>query len=473
MLTTTPADAAEHLALLREKRDALLRRASSLQNASKSILGRADAEGRDLNPLESARIDKNTAEFDSLDREASRISDEILAAERELQASTPPRPRQTAPNPVAGPLGGGLPTRHAAIGDARSFSNLFGAGVADPYRGQFASLGEFALAVAAGNDSRLIRNVGMTTGPGVDGGFAVPLEFLGPVLDAALSREVVRPRASVVPMHSKSVAASTFDYLDGTSGKRGGLQLMWSAEAAALTEQKGKLREVNLTAHKGSILVRVSNELADDAPAFDLQLSRAMVAAVAAGLDAAFISGTGVAQPLGILNAASLITVDKESGQGANTIQLQNLAKMIGRLAPSSYADAVWLVHPTAVPQLYLMSYTTTNVAGSEIVSGTAAQAITQGPNGDLRIFGRPVVVTEACSTLSSAGDVILADFSRYLVGLRADAMIQRDSSAYFASDEIGFRLVLRCDGLPMDNTPMKLRDGTNTVSPFIALGAR
>jgi len=51
--------------------------------------------------------------------------------------------------------------------------------------------------------------------------------------------------------------------------------------------------------------------------------------------------------------------------------------------------------------------------------------------------------------------------------------MIQRDSSAYFASDEIGFRLVLRCDGLPMDNTPMKLRDGTNTVSPFIALGAR
>ena len=48
-----------------------------------------------------------------------------------------------------------------------------------------------------------------------------------------------------------------------------------------------------------------------------------------------------------------------------------------------------------------------------------------------------------------------------------------RDNSVYFASDEIAFRLTLRMDGQPQDAAATKLRDGTNTVSPFVALGAR
>lgn len=344
----------------------------------------------------------------------------------------------------------------------------------DPYAGRFTSFGEFALTVAAGgNDERLIRNATMTTGTGADGGFAVPLQFFGPVLDEALGMEVVRPRANVVPMTSKQAAAGVFDYGDGTSGKRAGLQLLWGKEADSLTEQRGKVRELGLTAHKGSILVRVSNELAADAPAFDRQLGQAMVAAVAIGLDTAFLAGTGSGQALGVLNASCLITVSKESGQAANTLLLQNLAAMVGRLSPSSFRNAVWLVHPTLVPKLYLMSYTVQNLAGTENVGGSHVQAITQDAAGNLHIFGRPVEVTEACSALSAKGDIILADFSRYMIGMRADATIKKDESRYFDSDEIAFRLTLRVDGQPQDAVPTKLKDGTNTVGPFVTLEAR
>jgi len=68
---------------------------------------------------------------------------------------------------------------------------------------------------------------------------------------------------------------------------------------------------------------------------------------------------------------------------------------------------------------------------------------------------------------------VILADLSQYAIGIRRDITIERSNDVYFASDEIGFRMRLRLDGQALASSATKLRDGTNTVSPFVALGAR
>jgi len=81
--------------------------------------------------------------------------------------------------------------------------------------------------------------------------------------------------------------------------------------------------------------------------------------------------------------------------------------------------------------------------------------------------------VTDACNVLSAAGDIALCDLSQYAVGLRRDASIEIARDTYFASDEIGFKLRLRLDGQPLAGAATKLRDGTNTVSPFVILGAR
>lgn len=462
------------LALLRETAQALSASLQHIHNQCKSIEGRARAAGRDLTKAEQTQIDAQLSKFDEIDRELRSVRVEIAQAEA-AQSNNTPLPRQAAPNPIGGTTSGTRSSRRGPSNAApRTFDNMFGGRqLEDNYAGRFDSFGEFALAVTTGNDHRLIRNAGQTVSTGADGGFAVPLQFLGPVLDAALQMEIIRPRANVVPMTSKQGIAGVFDYSDGTSGKRAGLQMLWGKEATAMTEQKGKVREIELNAHKGSILVRVSNELAADAIAFDQQLNTAMVQAVAAGLDLAFISGTGAGMPLGILNSPTLITVTKESGQAANTLLLQNLAKMVGRLSPSSYANSLWLVHPTLVPLLYTLAVVVQNVAGTENVGGSTAAAVTVDANGQLRIYGRPAMVTDACSALSSAGDIVLADLSKYVVGLRADATIRRDDSRYFDSDEIAFRLTLRVDGQPQDATAQKLRDGTNTVSPFVTLGAR
>lgn len=449
---------------LRETVEALTGQMRAVLNQQKAIMGRATSAGRDLTVSEQTKFDELAGNFENLEREARLAKQELATAEQDAIDSTP-LPRASAPNGM-----GSNASRNKAPNytqPVRTFSAMRRGNSPDPYGGRFESFGEFALAVAAGaNDQRLIRNAGMTMGTGADGGFVVPLQFLGPVFDAALEMEVVRPRANVIPMAAGQAVAGVFDYQDGTSGKRAGLQLLWGQEATALTEQKGKVRELNMNAHKGSILVRVSNELAADAPAFDAQLGQAMVAAVAIGLDTAFLSGTGVGQPLGVLNAPGTITVAKETAQSPGTVLMPNLAAMVGRLSPSSFKRSVWLVHPTVVPKLYLMRYAVGDSSGF-------VQSIDQDADGTLRIFGRPVEITEACAPLSSAGDIMLCDFSRYAVGLRADASIKRDESVYFASDELAFRLTLRVDGQPQDGEATKLRDGTNTVAPFVVLGAR
>jgi HK97 family phage major capsid protein len=301
----------------------------------------------------------------------------------------------------------------------------------------------------------------------------VPPAFIAGILDAALDEEVIRPNATVIPMSSNELDTAGFDFQDGTSGKRGGLLLTWGPEAGTLNEQQGKTRKVSFKAIKANILCRVSSELTEDVPAFDRQLSVAMTRAVASGLDGAFLSGTGAGLPLGILNSPALITVAKESGQAAATLFLQNLAKMLAKLTPASYKRSTWLVHPTVLPSLLQLTVVVQNVAGTENVGGGLAAAVVQGADGQLRIYGRPAAVTDACSVFSSAGDVVLADLTQYAIGMRRDARVEVSSDRYFETDEIGFKLTLRLDGQPLASAATKLRDGTNTVSPFIALGAR
>jgi HK97 family phage major capsid protein len=219
----------------------------------------------------------------------------------------------------------------------------------------------------------------------------------------------------------------------------------------------------------------VSSELAEDAVAFDKQLSTAMSAALASGLDGAFISGTGAGQPLGILNSPALKVISKVTtpAQSTGTLFVINLASMLAGLTPGSYARSTWLVHPTVVPHLVNLQSTAVGQASADVIGITTSNAVSWDGAGNIRIFGRPCIVSDSCAAFSSANDILLCDLSQYIIGMRRDAVMEVDRSVYFASDEIGFRLTLRLDGMPAASAATKLRDGTLTVSPFVAMGAR
>lgn len=446
---------------------ALEQRLSAYSGRATAIEKFASSQGRDFTQEENARIDKIYADFTAVEGEISVLQNELADLNEKASYATAGR--------IVPPQAAGSVIAARARPTGRLYDQMFRGAAADPYSGKFETLGEFALAVAnGGRDARLdIRNAGMSEGSGVSAGYLVPTQFVRGIIDGALAIEVIRPNCRVLPMAGNELDTAAFDFEDQTSGKRAGLKLAWGPEAGTLSEQVAVARKLSFKACKGNILCRVSNELAEDVLAFDTQLTEAMVAAVGAGLDGVFVSGTGSGQPLGILNAPCLITVTEESNQPANSVWLENLAKMVARLTPASFKRCVWLVHPTVIPKLLTLTVVVTNVAGTENVGGGPASAVVQQSDGSLTIYGRPVLVTDACSALSTAGDIILADLTQYGVGMRRDITIEMSRDVYFTTDELGFKLTLRLDGQPLASAATKLRDGTNTVSPFVALGTR
>ena len=67
----------------------------------------------------------------------------------------------------------------------------------------------------------------------------------------------------------------------------------------------------------------------------------------------------------------------------------------------------------------------------------------------------------------------MLGDFSKYLVGLRREARLETSIHSGWQTDEMGVRMILRLAGQPEWISAVKPRDGTNTVSCFVALETR
>jgi len=88
-------------------------------------------------------------------------------------------------------------------------------------------------------------------------------------------------------------------------------------------------------------------------------------------------------------------------------------------------------------------------------------------------LLGRPIIFSEKCETLGTAGDVYLADLSYYLIGDRMAMELASSPHTRFANDETDFRVITRVDGRPWIDSALTPRNGSNTLSPFLAIAAR
>jgi HK97 family phage major capsid protein len=232
-----------------------------------------------------------------------------------------------------------------------------------------------------------------------------------------------------------------------------------------MTESSPKLRDVELNARKLYLYSELSNEYLTDSPDSAQFLERAFSGAIGWNLDSVFITGDGAGKPLGVLNAGCTIEVSAETGQDASTFVYENATNMLGHLMPGSYPTAVWLIHPTVVEEVLEM--------GFSVGSGGSKIETLNPKTGKLQILGLDVIVTEFCNTLGTAGDVILADFSKYLVGMRRDFRMESSQHSKFQSDQAAFRGIARVDGAPVLNETLTLKDGSTEVSAFITVADR
>jgi HK97 family phage major capsid protein len=322
----------------------------------------------------------------------------------------------------------------------------------------------FAAAFSGRHHPGLIRN-SMSETVSSDGGFLVPSEQVERIHAVSLENELVMPRAYVQPMRSNTIKIPAMSIGDHSSALFGGFTASYTAELGTISEHSPKARAMELNAKKLTGLIRFSSELNADTPGGMGQIETLCGKGLAWYRDKAFLKGTGAGQPLGILNASCTIEVSAESGQNSDTIVYENLTSMMSRLFAGSFANSVWVAHQSTIPMLLSLSQAV-GVGGDHIPVMTES-------NGQFKILTRPVIFTEKMEPLGDKGDIMLADFSQYVVGLREGMRFDTSIHVAFETDEILSRIIERHDGQPLWDSALTLEDGSTTVSPFVVLEAR
>jgi len=254
---------------------------------------------------------------------------------------------------------------------------------------------------------------------------------------------------------------------DGSRG--GGVQMYWAAEAGQKTESTPDYRQIELSLKKLVGLIYATDELLEDAPALEGYIRKAFASEMQFKLIDALIRGTGAGQPLGILASPCLVTVAKETGQANTTIDSANIEKMYSRMIASSRKNAIWHINQDVEPQLFNMGITV-GFGGTAIFM--PAGGISGLPYNTL--FGRPIIPLEQCSTLGTVGDVIFADWSKYMAIDKGAMQSAVSIHVKFYYDESVFRFVYRFDGQPELASPITPFSGSgNTLSHFVTLAGR
>jgi HK97 family phage major capsid protein len=306
-----------------------------------------------------------------------------------------------------------------------------------------------------------------------DGGFLVQQDFSNELLTQVFETGILASRCRRIQIsgNSNSIKINGIDETSRASTRSGGILGYWEEEAAEKTATKPKFRKIELSLKKLIGLCYATDELLDDAAALEGVIRTGFTSEFGFLLDDAIINGTGAGQPLGILNAGCLVSVDKETGQKAATVVAENVIKMYSRLFASSRVNAVWLINQNIEPQLFTMSLA---VGTGGIPIYMPAGGLSGQPYGTL--FGRPVLPIEQAATLGTVGDIIFADLpGGYILAEKGGIKSDMSIHTRFVYDESCFRFVMRIDGQPVRATALTpYKGGTSfTQSNFIALATR
>ena len=327
--------------------------------------------------------------------------------------------------------------------------------------GGFKSLGEFLVAArkfCTGErlDNRLVKV--MTEGVDSAGGVLVPEQSADELLMASLGDAIVRPRALVFDnLKSDTFNIPRFVETDRSSSLLGGMQFKWLEEAAdkSTIVSDPKFGNLKLTMHEGVISFWVSNQLEDDANNFEKFMKWALGKALAFYEDVYYIWGNGVGQPVGIMNSGAMLAPNRTA---AGLINIQDIGIIGQRLLPGSHKNAVWLINQDVIGQWVEMQSAAAN-----------AQSVIN--LSEMRCLGKDIIITDICSALGTSGDIILADFSHYVIGQREIVIAaSRHVPNYFQKNQTFWKLWARIDGQPTLTSAITPYHGLNTVSPFVTL---
>jgi HK97 family phage major capsid protein len=295
------------------------------------------------------------------------------------------------------------------------------------------------------------------------GGFSIPVGLLPGLRMLEPESDPTASMVTNVPMSSPTVEILARTDKDHTTSVTGGFQVYRRAETQTQAASRCKIEKVKLSAHTLYGVSYATEELLSDSPiSFAAMIQQGFGQEVAAAVFNEKLRGTGTGEFEGILNSPCLVTVSKESGQAAATINYDNLIKMLAR----AWRPKMWLANYDTIPQLAKIAFVS-GTQGVPFWMGSAREGI------PAQLLGLPIYFTEFCETLGTKGDLLLCNWSEYLVGTLEGVRTAESMHVRFLENERTFRVTTRNDGRCWWRSALTPKKGANTLSPFVALENR
>jgi HK97 family phage major capsid protein len=262
-----------------------------------------------------------------------------------------------------------------------------------------------------------------------EGGYLVPDEFENNLVQGLEKENIMRGLCHVIRTSSGDrkipIAASK-----GTA--------TWIEEEGPSAESDDSFNQITLSAHKVSSLLKISEELLNDA-AFDLAsyIAYEFGRRVGAAEEAAFITGDGNHKPLGVLNDTYGADVGVTSAS-STAITADELIDLIYSLKSGYRRRAVFIMNDATVKMV------------RKLKSGEGQYLWAPG-----LLTGQPDTIlnqrllSSSNMPLAAAGNkvVFYGDLSYYWIADRQGRNLQRLNELYSVNGQIGFRITQRVDG--------------------------
>jgi HK97 family phage major capsid protein len=328
------------------------------------------------------------------------------------------------------------------------------------------SFGDFLLAVKR-NDHKRLTEVYKTTKdlgetPGSSGGYLVPMEYGTNLIQVAAMENMVYSRVQKVPVLRNSGTYPALDqYFTPTAGSgetygAGGVKANFTQAGQEFTETEPVFSTLEWRLNKVGGFTEVENELLEDSPfAIEALLRGLFQVAIAAKNERNILRGSGLGEPLGILNSNVAIGVSDET---TGKFKWEDVGKMYSKFK-SIGGQPTWIMHPSVFPQLMIMNNNTVTAWQS---------SLNGGPMNSLN--GYPIIVSEHMPQLGANGAVMLADLSSYVMWEKAGLTIAFSDQVGFKRDVGTWVFRQRNDGKPWFKAPITLSGpgSAYTVSPFV-----
>ncbi len=297
-----------------------------------------------------------------------------------------------------------------------------------------------------------------------DGGGLVQTDYAFDIVDQGFNNGVVLPKCAVRNLSGNANAMSLYGLdersrMDGT--RYGGIQVFSKREEGQYDSSKARFAEIELKVDKITGLLFLTDEVMEDAGVLEGEVRGLFPKAFDFKIQDLLFRGRGGGEPVGIYNSKAFLTIAKEPGQSANTI----LAKNISKMKAAAMGNAEFYGNRDIIPELDDLYRV---YEGDKVVPLFKQTSMNTGV-----LDGVPITFVEQADTLGEKGDLVLADWSSYVI-LRKGG-IKEMESLHFKFD-MGLKAIkwtLRIDGMSRVKEPLNPYKGKNKVSPFVGLAAR